>query len=571
MSVENCNYRCEVDDYLLSGVEFGHECWCDHALNGEYHVKVDDSECNMECSGNSMQSCGGANRIAIYEYNFTQVVTVTTEKPSPGGHGDLDARSVDIVSLYAPIGCYIDSVTARMLRNYTVSPGAAQALNVGICTTACYDLAFPYAGLEFAQECFCDTLMQTIVKAPEAECNMTCSGDTGEICGGDLRINIYSYNGTTPLTATSTTAMPTTASSVTSTSTNLAITAPGAYKSLGCYSDITSNRTLGFVGDYPGAHGNMTIEPCQGACENAGYVFAGVEFGDECWCDNVIRGIGTSVSSTDCNMPCSGNTSETCGGSNRINVYRFTPSGSFVPIGCYTDSRSNRTLGFVGDFPGAKEEGMIIEPCQGACQNAGYVFAGVEFGTECWCDNVIRGIGVSTSDSDCNMPCSGNTSETCGGSNRINVYQLTSTMMTNATTSITTTSTESCSAFYMVAKNDYCYEIWTSFGISQDEFTSWNPTLVFPVCQIFPGDFLCVQVGPGSTTTVMTLPAASSPTSNSSISSTTTITGTIISTVIVITSMPSSVSSSSSLTVSPFTFSSVPALTIAPSSSISGY
>jgi hypothetical protein len=360
MSVENCNYRCEVDDYLLSGVEFGHECWCDHALNGEYHVKVDDSECNMECSGNSMQSCGGANRIAIYEYNFTQVVTVTTEKPSPGGHGDLDARSVDIVSLYAPIGCYTDSVTARMLRNYTVSPGAAQALNVGICTTACYDLAFPYAGLEFGQECFCDTLMQTIVKAPEAECNMTCSGDTGEICGGDLRINIYSYNGTTPLTATSTTAMPTSTSSVTSTSTNLAITAPGAYKSLGCYSDITSNRTLGFVGDYPGAHGNMTIEPCQGACENAGYVFAGVEFGDECWCDNVIRGIGTSVSSTDCNMPCSGNTSETCGGSNRINVYRFTPSGSFVPIGCYTDSRSNRTLGFVGDFPGAKEEGMII-------------------------------------------------------------------------------------------------------------------------------------------------------------------------------------------------------------------
>lgn len=258
MSVEHCNYRCEADQYLLSGVKFGHECWCNHALNGESHVKVDESECNMGCPGNSIQSCGGRNRIAIYEYNFIQVVTVTAEKPSPGGHGDLDTRSADIISLYAPIGCYSDSVTARMLRNYTVPPGAGQAMNVETCTTACYELAFPYAGLEFGQECFCDTLMQTIVKAPETECNMACPGDAGEVCRGDLRINIYFYNGTTSITA----ATPTTASSVTSTPSNSAITAPGAHTSLGCYSDITSNRTLGFLGDFPGAHGNMTIEPC---------------------------------------------------------------------------------------------------------------------------------------------------------------------------------------------------------------------------------------------------------------------------------------------------------------------
>jgi hypothetical protein len=78
MTVENCNDRCEVDNYLLSGVEFGHECWCDHALNGEYHVKVDDSECNMECSAGT---CGAANRIPIYENNFTQVVDTPQRPP----------------------------------------------------------------------------------------------------------------------------------------------------------------------------------------------------------------------------------------------------------------------------------------------------------------------------------------------------------------------------------------------------------------------------------------------------------------------------------------------------------
>lgn len=526
MSVSQCNYRCWVGGYILSGVEFAHECWCDHALNGEYHVKVPESECNMACTGNDTETCGGANRIAIYEYNRTPAWG--TWKPSLAAP-TLAARSVDIMSLYAPIGCYEDSLSARMLRNLMFSPGTEQALNVETCAMACHDSAFPYAGLEFGQECFCDTLMQTIVTAPETECNMTCPGDSGEICGGNLRINIYSYNGSTSLTAT---VMIDATSSTITIPTNSAITAPGVYEPKGCYSDSTSDRTLGFVGSFPGSQKSMKIEPCQGACQYAGYVFAGLEFGDECWCDNAIRGTGIPVPDADCNMACSGNNSETCGGSNRINIFSFTPAiattvtptasisfgtGStsfppqpspyFVSTGCYTDSRSNRTLGIVGDFPGAHGN-MTLEPCKGACRNAGYMFAGVEFGDECWCDDAIRGIGTPTFGSDCNMPCSGNASETCGGSDRINIYQLilapisvSSSAAATAPLASPTTPPNSesiCTEYYTVAQGDYCYSIWTDFGISQEQFTSWNPSLVFPQCQILVGQALCVQQGPTS-------------------------------------------------------------------------
>jgi hypothetical protein len=119
----------------------------------------------------------------------------------------------------------------------------------------------------------------------------------------------------------------------------------------------------------------------------------------------------------------------------------------------------------------------------------------------------------------------------------------------------------SCSIFYEVAKDDYCYEIWSSFGISQDQFTSWNLSLAFPQCQIYPGDSVCVQEGQVSTTSVTTLPTISTPTSSESYFSTSTLSTTLTSTVIV---MTLAMSSSGSLIDMPFTASSVPTSTNTP-------
>jgi hypothetical protein len=71
--------------------------------------------------------------------------------------------------------------------------------------------------------------------------------------------------------------------------------------------------------------------------------------GQECYCANKITvssnpSTGQSVSASDCSMPCSGNSLETCGNGNRIAIYLYTqplPSGWSVK-GCYTDSSSNR-------------------------------------------------------------------------------------------------------------------------------------------------------------------------------------------------------------------------------------
>jgi hypothetical protein len=67
-------------------------------------------------------------------------------------------------------------------------------------------------------------------------------------------------------------------------------------------------------------------------------------------CDSTIQIPSQSVSLTDCLMPCSGNINETCGGSNRLNVFLYnavpppvivqsvngTQGGLWTYRGCYT-------------------------------------------------------------------------------------------------------------------------------------------------------------------------------------------------------------------------------------------
>lgn len=67
---------------------------------------------------------------------------------------------------------------------------------------------------------------------------------------------------------------------------------------------------------------------------------------------------------------------------------------------------------------------MTVALCTQACQTEGYVLAGVEYSGECYCGNTASNGGGPAPDglSGCNMACNGNSSEYCGGPNRLDVY-----------------------------------------------------------------------------------------------------------------------------------------------------
>ncbi|KAI0041429.1 WSC-domain-containing protein [Auriscalpium vulgare] len=181
---------------------------------------------------------------------------------------------------------------------------------------------------------------------------------------------------------------------------------------------------------------SMSVEACTAFCEADAHVYAGVEFGRQCFCDYALQNPGTPTSLEECNLPCSGNASETCGAANRINLYWNGQSGpSILPplqlgddhweyAGCYTDDTNARTLPHLApttrdQISNAEEVNCVI-----ACDALGYYFAGVEFGTECWCGNEVGSGAVLAPDSDCHYVCAGDPthSEFCGGRERLTVF-----------------------------------------------------------------------------------------------------------------------------------------------------
>ena len=177
---------------------------------------------------------------------------------------------------------------------------------------------------------------------------------------------------------------------------------------LGCFNDsaASSYRTLNSIST--SNYTVMTVEYCQNWCMSQGYRLSGVEYAQECHCDNYIN--PTAVGGNrDCTWHCGGTqypTSpvEMCGGLGFINVYNNTnanfnafgsnentagnaqpymPAAGFGPnyLGCYTDnSASGRTL--TGAF--TAQNNMTLEICAAFCSaGMGYQYYATEFTTQC--------------------------------------------------------------------------------------------------------------------------------------------------------------------------------------------
>ena len=68
--------------------------------------------------------------------------------------------------------------------------------------------------------------------------------------------------------------------------------------------------------------GNTPFE-CTGWCDDQGYIYAGTQDGDQCWCSsalNFTNEVGEPLAS-ECNYPCAGSFTSSCGAYERIKLY----------------------------------------------------------------------------------------------------------------------------------------------------------------------------------------------------------------------------------------------------------
>ena len=250
---------------------------------------------------------------------------------------------------------------------------------------------------------------------------MGCAGDATEACGGSYLITVYYANK---------------AASSPGSNVDPAKIAPFTYA--GCYSDNSAaGRALqNQNADDP----NLTVEKCVASCKSQGYTIAGMEYANQCFCDNLLRHAPTQLTDSKCNMGCAGNATEKCGAGNILSVYSNGPvtagadpqiqktglPGNWKYIGCLSDSAQARAFPY-----------QIVQPtnnsninCLNQCAAYGFGAGGTEYGEQCFCGDSrdYKAAGQTFQpDTDCNMVCPDDKNKNggyfCGAGNRISYYE----------------------------------------------------------------------------------------------------------------------------------------------------
>ncbi|PKX97259.1 WSC domain-containing protein [Aspergillus novofumigatus IBT 16806] len=69
-------------------------------------------------------------------------------------------------------------------------------------------------------------------------------------------------------------------------------------------------------------------------------------------------------------------------------------------LGCYSDDTNHRTLNTT-----IVVSGNTVQTCEAACAQASFTYAGMEFGTQCFCGTVIMNNAASVPASQRDIAC----------------------------------------------------------------------------------------------------------------------------------------------------------------------
>ncbi|KAG4437093.1 hypothetical protein IFR05_007427 [Cadophora sp. M221] len=436
LTVASCINACSNAGFVLSGVEFGGECYCGNQFSYQSKPASNGFKgCNVPCNGNATELCGGGDYLDVYGFNNTvpnplvstssstqststsssvsspvTTVSPTSQSSAPAAQvasaspasssppqssqtssssnsasvvvssttnsSTITASSTSSVPPSTPSwyadGCWTDQVGGRALMNQQY--GDASIMTVDLCMSKCANAGYPIAGLEYYSECYCDLQVRNgNARATDATtCNTPCQGNATQQCGGPNRLSLFRYG----------------------------------------------------ISASPGATSSS------------------------------VPSASTSVSPT---------------GSGATTTTSATPSWNY--LGCYVDSVGSRTLNNQiygnGDI-------MTTDLCQSQCKKAGYTLSGVEYGGECYCDSALRNGGGPAPDGSagCNKACNGNSAEICGGGNRLSLYSLTTPGGSTSSSSQISNSGSQTGSSTASSTSALASSSWTSLGCYNDSVGS---------------------------------------------------------------------------------------------------
>jgi len=216
---------------------------------------------------------------------------------------------------------------------------------------------------------------------------MPCSGDAGSTCGNRWLLSLYTYNQTGLASCSGSAAADpvTVGSALPATRLTTATLDASATLSTGTASTASSSTTI-----VAGLSSTLT---------------------------NGAVGSATISASASTTIPSSA--SAVSPSATYATHEDMQDSSEWYSLGCAVDSSDRILTGYTKD--GVKN--LTIDDCLSLCEDKGYSFAGVEFGVECYCGHSVP-TTITYSDSACNVACSGDSTEICGGGWALDLYEL---------------------------------------------------------------------------------------------------------------------------------------------------
>ncbi|KAF7948550.1 uncharacterized protein EAE97_003961 [Botrytis byssoidea] len=171
MTVEICVDFCKGNGYKYAGLEYYGECFCGASVGGP---QTSESNCSFPCTGDNTESCGGNDILSVYQDTTFPTVDSST------------------ISDYTPMGCYSDLGPNGRTLAWKQDQIPDADLTIEACLQACKEGGYAFAGVEYSQECYCGVVLGNgTAKVDESNCQMTCNGDTTELCGGAANLYLY--------------------------------------------------------------------------------------------------------------------------------------------------------------------------------------------------------------------------------------------------------------------------------------------------------------------------------------------------------------------------------------------
>ena len=423
MTRQKCRQICTSGYFVYFGLENGTDCYCGNTIDKPAYVSI--LECNKPCSGDPFEFCGGASRMNILKTQTKcqkadefvsgfwppmgpicwSIDEWLKNQAEPNG---VNVGAYKWFQFYSPIQGIINTwcvdldgnrlnttvtdnscapfYTGQCIHDLTggLGPTKFRVLNGAYfsddylsrekCLDACESAFYRYAGLENGRDCYCGNNMElsplwieprpTNARIiPDIECNLPCSGDLNEKCGGDNNLNIFTIQSKCEKERDDALEfkrlnpdwvgyfLPT-------------CTESGEYTPLQSYAAIGQSYCVDMNGEeVPGTRSlpgqdspsckpyytgqclsnefqtldlilsgdSMTRESCKTTCDSEDATYYGLRNGRDCYCGYSVDDSLQFLPLPMCDSSCSGDVNEMCGGVETFNLFSLKENSSIPP------------------------------------------------------------------------------------------------------------------------------------------------------------------------------------------------------------------------------------------------